>query len=588
MQTIYARFSILFGLVLLLAVLIANAVITRRQLGEQVENQALVIHTRQVLLELAKTESLFKDAETGQRGFLFTGDEKYLAPYNAAIGQVEPNIDRLAQLTADSPRQQANVALLRQLSQAKSKELAESIALYRAGKLGEAKALVQSDAGLVIMKDIRKLMDQMEREETSLGVARSAAYSRSVRVTAACIYLATLVAALGVIFLTLYILREMDLREKHARQILEREEWFRVTLNSLGDAVIATDAQGLVTFLNPLAEQLTGRTLSSAKGRPIQQVFPIFNETSHQIVENPVEKVMEQGRVVGLANHTVLQHVDGTFIPIEDSAAPIRDNQHNLIGVVMVFRDATQGRRAQEILRKTEKLATAARLASTVAHEINNPLEAVGNLIYIAQATPGLPTEAADQLKLVEHELERISHITRQTLGFYRESKTPDRVELPALIDSVIKLYANKLKAKNINIHRDFDQCPPIHGLSGELRQVVSNLISNAADAVGERGTIWVRLKCVEGLGGQVVQMLIEDDGPGVRAEHRERIFEPFFTTKKDVGTGLGLWVTKEIISRHGGTIEISSGEDQRPAGAIFKILLPCMPSAIDGAAESV
>ncbi len=587
MQTIYKRFSILVGLVLLLAVLVANALITRRQLGVQVESQAWVIHTRQVLLALVQTESLLKDAETGQRGFLFTGDEKYLEPYNLAIGQVEPNIDKLAQLTVDNPRPQANVATLRQLAQAKSKELAQTIALYRSGKFGEAKALVRSDAGLVIMNDIRKLIDDMEREETSLGVTRSAAYRKSVRVTAACIYLASLVAALGVIFLTLHMLREMDLREKHARQILEREEWFRVTLNSLGDAVIATDEHGLVTFLNPLAEQLTGRNLSSSKGRPIQQIFPIFNETSHHIVENPVEKVMELGRVVGLANHTVLQHADGTLIPIEDSAAPIRDNQHNLIGVVLVFRDATQERRAQEILRKTEKLATASRLASTVAHEINNPLEAVGNLIYIVQGTPGLPTEAVDQLALVEHELERISHITRQTLGFYRESNTPDRVELPALIDSVIKLYANKLKAKNINIQRDFDQCPPVHGLSGELRQVVSNLISNAADAVGDRGTICVRLKCVEGSARQIVQMVIEDDGPGIRAEHRERIFEPFFTTKKDVGTGLGLWVTKEIINRHGGTIEIFSGEDQRPVGAVFKILLPCTPGAIEGATQS-
>ena len=315
MQTIYKRFSILFGLALLLIVLVANALITRRQLGVQVESQAWVIHTRQVLLALAQTESLLKDAETGQRGFLFTGDEKYLEPYNLAIGQVEPNIDKLAQLTVDNPRQQANVATLRQLAQAKSKELAQTIALYRSGKSGEAKALVRSDAGLVIMNDIRKLIDDMEREETSLGVTRSAAYSKSVWVTAACIYLASLVAALGVIFLTLYMLREMDLREKHARQILEREEWFRVTLNSLGDAVIATDDHGLVTFLNPLAEQLTGRSLSSAKGRPIQEIFPIFNETSHHIVENPVEKVMELGRVVGLANHTVLQHADGTPYP---------------------------------------------------------------------------------------------------------------------------------------------------------------------------------------------------------------------------------------------------------------------------------
>src|SRR5664279_157494 len=571
MQTIYKRFSIIIGLGLLLIVLVANTIITRRQLSVLVDNQAWVAHTRLVLLGLAQTESLLKDAETGQRGYLFTGDEKYLAPYNLPIDHVSPNIDNLARLTADNPSQQANVAILRKLAQEKSGELAQTISLYRSGKPEAAKALVLSDAGLFKMNDIRKLIDEMEREETSLEVTRSVAYRKSIRVTAACIYLASLLAALGVIFLTLYILREMDLRDRHARQILEREEWFRVTLNSLGDAVIATDAQGRVTFLNPLAEQLTGRTLSSAKGRPIQQVFPIFNETSHHVVENPVDKVMALGRVVGLANHTVLQHANGSFIPIEDSAAPIRDNQNNLIGVVLVFRDATLERRAQEILRKTEKLAAASRLASTVAHEINNPLEAIGNLIYITKGTPGLPAQAVEQLDLVEHELERISHITRQTLGFYRESKMPDRVEMPDLIDSVIRLYANKRKSKSIAIQRDYGECPPVHGLSGELRQVVSNLISNAADAVGDRGNICVRLKLVESSDRQVVQMLIEDDGPGIKAENRERIFEPFFTTKKDVGTGLGLWVTKEIIDRHGGSIEIYSGEGGDSSGAIFK-----------------
>jgi signal transduction histidine kinase len=188
--------------------------------------------------------------------------------------------------------------------------------------------------------------------------------------------------------------------------------------------------------------------------------------------------------VVGLANHTVLQRADGTIIPIEDSAAPIRDSSDKIVGVVLVFRDATLERRSQELLRKSEKLAAAARLASTVAHEINNPLEAMGNLIYILAKTEGLPASAYDQLALVEHELERVSHITRQTLGFYRESKKTEELQLSSLADSVLKMFSNKFQSKNISVERDFRECPLMRGLAGELTQVIAHLVSNAADAV--------------------------------------------------------------------------------------------------------
>jgi signal transduction histidine kinase len=288
-----------------------------------------------------------------------------------------------------------------------------------------------------------------------------------------------------------------------------------------------------------------------------------------------VAKVLESGRIMGLANHTVLQRVDGTLIPIEDSAAPIFDGQKKLRGVVMVFRDVTLEKQAQDVMHKAEKLAAAGRLAATVAHEINNPLEAVGNLIYIVQHTPDLTEEVQGYLQMAEQELDRVSHITRQTLGFYRDSSEPAPVQVREVVESVMKLYDNKMKSKQIAVELNIADCPPIQGLQGELKQLVANLVSNAADAVGNGGRIRISVAPAFRAGGNGVEVRVADSGPGVAAELRGRIFEPFFTTKQDVGTGLGLWVSKEITRRHGGTIEVSSGKDKDLGGAVFTVFLP-------------
>ena len=576
MRLIYKRFSVLTGFAVLLAVLMINTAITRRQIAVQDSNQGWVEHTQRVLLEVRTVESLLTDAETGQRGFLYTGEPRYLDPYNNALTQVYSHIDKLAALVADNPQQSARMPALRAISKKKLDELAYTIELYRANKKDEARAFVLSDVGRIDMGKIRALMADMQLDETALEATRLQIVNKSTTTLVRTLYIATGLAIFGLVFLALYIIREMDQREKHAAEIRAREEWSRVTLSSIGDAVIATDKNGSVTYVNQIAEDLTGVKLKEAKGQPIHQVFPIFNEHTRKPVDNPVAKVLESGRIMGLANHTVLQRRDGELIPIEDSAAPIYDDNHQLLGVVMVFRDVTLEKQSQSVMRKAEKLAAAGRLAATMAHEINNPLEAVTNLIYLVQRTEGLPEETQGFLAMAEQELDRVSHITRQTLGFYRDSSEPGPVEMRVVIESVLKIYDNKIRSKSVGLELELAECPAIFGLQGEMKQLIANLVSNAADAIGPGGKIRIVMAPAIHKHSSGVELKVEDNGPGISAEHRTHIFEPFFTTKKDVGTGLGLWVSKEIAERHGGHIEVSSGKDSNLGGAVFTVFLPC------------
>jgi PAS domain S-box-containing protein len=583
MQIFIKRLGVITGFVLLLLLLIAGTMATRRQLQLQAQSQHRVLHSKQVMRDLAATESLIKDAETGQRGYLLTNNPKYLGDYYAGVRQLPDDLEQLQALVSDNPEEEARARVLGDLVQKKLGELAHTVSLQKQGQSEEARALVNSDEGLHTMNSIRSQVEQMEQAEELIDEARDAAYESSRQSTVLSLYISCGAGAIGLALLAYFITHEMTLRERYSEEIQAREEQYRVTLTSLGDGVIATDAKGQVTFLNPIAETLTGIAMAEAQGKPIHDVFPIFNEFTHEVVLNPVDKVMELGHVVGLANHTVLRNAHGALTPIEDSAAPIIDGRGKLLGVVLVFRDATAERKSQEILRKTEKLAAAARLAATVSHEINNPLEAIGNLIYLVKSMPDLPEAALPPLEMTERELERVAHITRQTLGFYRETNVQELVDLVGVIEYVLKLYSNKLNLKNLSIHKSFGESPSVYGKRGELTQAISNLISNAIDAARPNGAIQMKLSSIyleQDPARPWARISIQDNGSGVPEALREKIFEPFFTTKKDVGTGLGLWLTKEILERHGGTIHIVPHSESENSGAEFEILLPGTVSA--------
>jgi len=235
--------------------------------------------------------------------------------------------------------------------------------------------------------------------------------------------------------------------------------------------------------------------------------------------------------------------------------------------VAVLFTDITKRKLAEEALLRSEKLASVGRMAVAIAHELNNPLESVTNLLYITKEIEGIPEPARQYLETADAELRRMAHITRQSLGFYRESTTPALMSIDLVLGSAVDLLKSKIKAKHAIVQQQWDGDVKVCGVPGELRQVFANLLANSLDAIEERGTIKLRVRANQ----RHVRVTVADNGKGMSANLREHVFDPFFTTKGTTGTGLGLWVSREIISKHGGIIQVRS---KVQSGTVFSVLL--------------
>jgi PAS domain S-box-containing protein len=237
--------------------------------------------------------------------------------------------------------------------------------------------------------------------------------------------------------------------------------------------------------------------------------------------------------------------------------------------------DISDRKRAEAALVRNEKLASLGRLAASIAHEINNPLEATTNLLYLANNSGGLSAEAKEYLTLAEAELKRVAHITRQSLGFYRESDKPEEISVPELLESSIDLLRGKIAAKGAQIRRRWDGKLNICAVPGEVRQVFSNLLTNGLDAIDPGGFITVRAGRFSSSQGPIVRVSFADSGCGIDLSNRGSIFDPFFSTKGDHGNGLGLWVTAQIVEKHKGWIRMKSRTTSPQRGTIFSVAFP-------------
>jgi signal transduction histidine kinase len=233
--------------------------------------------------------------------------------------------------------------------------------------------------------------------------------------------------------------------------------------------------------------------------------------------------------------------------------------------------------KAEEALRKSEKLAVTGRLAASISHEINNPLASVTNLLYLISRSSSLE-ESRQYSEIAARELARVSEIVTQTLRFYRESSKPRAVVVTQIVNSALVLYQARLTAASIVVEREFEDCRPIVAVGGELRQLILNLIANAVDAIGIGGKLKIRVADTHQYSNGMragIRLTIADSGSGIEADVRKTLFEPFVTTKPDTGTGLGLWVSSEIVRKHNGTIQVKSRAKGPYRGTVFSIFLP-------------
>jgi PAS domain S-box-containing protein len=534
-----------------------------------------------------RIEELIVDEETGVRGYQITGDERFLAPYRQAAAPLHQAIVELETLL--DPAHQPLLDDLRAQHEAWHTIFADPVIR----EVGNGNPANDDDLNLTGRARIDAMRSVLATIESDAERARSqhteAWKSQSYNVFIV-LYIAAL--AMGIIIglfthdrmeaVSAAFRRSLEEQQRRAEDLFRSEQNLRTTLASIGDGVITCDNEGRVQMMNPVAQELTGWLESDASGQPLTEVFRIVNETTREPVENPVDRVQQVNRVVALANHSVLIRKDGTEIAIDDSGAPIRRENGQLLGVVLVFRDITMQRRTRAALMANEKLAVAGRLAATIAHEIHNPLDAVANLLYLLQHDPQDP-EAKHFLEIAQTELARVTQISRAMLSLYRESRAPVAVNLKDMVEDLLLLMDGRFHSMGVTVTSDLPDSITVEGYPAELRQVFTNIIGNAAEAAGSGGTVHVRAMPqpagIDSLGepqqeGAVVEVI--DNGPGIAPEIMNHLFQPFFTTKGERGTGLGLWVSQGIVRKHGGTLELMNNDGAR--GTIARVFLAAKP----------
>ena len=340
-------------------------------------------------------------------------------------------------------------------------------------------------------------------------------------------------------------------------------------VDSSDDAIISKDLSGIITSWNAAAARLFGYQSDEIIGRSVLMLIP--PELHHEEPEI-LRKVTSGERIEHF--ETRRRRKDGRLVEISLTISPIRDGTGRIVGISKIARDITDRKLAEAALFESERMAAVGRMAASIAHEVNNPLEAILNLGYLLAEDPSLDNDARRYAQLLVAEVLRVSEITKQTLSFYRDTSRTSLVNLADLIDSVLKLHRPVLLRQSIQIYRRGQLGSCIMASPGELRQVFTNLIVNSVDAMPRGGELHVSVS--SGGRGSLACVTIADTGAGIPDSVRDRVFDAFFSTKTGKGTGLGLWITQGIIRKYGGSIRVRTSNDPaRRTGTAFRVCLP-------------
>lgn len=573
-----------------------------------------------------------KDAETGQRGYLLTGDEAFLAPYIAERHNAAGQLEALRQRTKiDEARDHLNAVT--PLLEARLTLLSQTIALYRAHQAADAMEVVRAGQGKRLMDSIRFEMHRFRQIEAAALAHNEAKFQSNLHLLFGIIATAGLFAFLLVLAFAWLVYRETQSRlrdlllsetqhslalQEQSNQQLQQlnaalqasEEKLSVTLNSIGDGVIATDAQGRVVILNPLAEQLTGWTLAEAANRPMEEVFHIINQETRQSAPIPVADTLAYGTLQALANDTILVARDGTECAIADSCSPIRDRSGQVVGAVLVFRDVAEIKRFERSLQeKNVELEHASHMKSeflaTMSHELRTPLNAI--IGFSEALKDGLIGELSESQKEYvgdifssgRHLLSLINDIldlSKVEAGMMTLELDP--VDIKSLLLNSLSIMKEKAAAQRIDVKVQAGEDLGVPRLDmRKTKQIVYNLLSNAVKFTPDGGHVKLSARRVArsevgALQGdwlvrsfplaesdyqEFLEISVQDSGIGIAEKNLDKLFQPFSQidsslARKYGGTGLGLAMVRQMAELHGGAVAVASAEGQ---GSVFAAWLP-------------
>jgi PAS domain S-box-containing protein len=546
---------------------------------------------------------LISDQESGLRGFEVTSEKTFLAPYDQASDLLPAAFDKLEALKLNASEHQL-IAQLRSDHEVWIESYARPIITMTQahGDTSEVRDLDLNRHGKELMDKVRADLQAVVNADEAHRARRVDRWRVQVRDMVIGLVLFTVVTGIFIGLFTrnrLHVVSDAyqtwvdTLRVKNEELYLSGQQ-LRTTLASIGDGVITCDVDGRIRMMNQVASDMTGWKIDDALGRPLDTVFHILNGSTRQLIEDPVHKVKRLDTIVRLGpdttTDTILVRQDGNEINISDSGAPIRDQDGAITGIVLVFRDVTVARRTQEALIANEKLAVAGRLAASIAHEIHNPLDSVSNMLYL-MGSGSTEEENKQFLQMAQQEIARVTQISRSMLSLYRESTAPIPINIREILSGTLVLLDHRVQDLQSTVHLSAPEDLTIHGFPAELRQVFTNLVINAVEAAGASGHVEVTAKHVLPADSPATErhtdgVLVEivDNGPGISDAALAKLFQPFFSTKGEQGTGLGLWVSRGIVSKHGGIINLESRKDTR--GAVARVFLSTRPVISPGGAD--